>query len=35
VVLAETDLREIDEATREMTVHGDRYAEGAQRWIDR
>jgi len=35
VALTASDLREIDEATQEMTVHGDRYAEGAQRWIDR
>jgi aryl-alcohol dehydrogenase-like predicted oxidoreductase len=35
VVLSASDLREIDEATQRMTVHGARYAEGAQRWIDR
>ena len=35
VVLSASDLRDIDEATQQMTVHGARYAEGAQRWIDR
>lgn len=35
VELTPEDLREIDEATSRITVHGHRYSEGAQRMIDR
>jgi pyridoxine 4-dehydrogenase len=33
--LTEEDLREIDRAASQITVHGERYSEAAQRWINR
>lgn len=35
VELTPDDLREIEDATAEMTLHGERYSAGSQRWIDR
>jgi aryl-alcohol dehydrogenase-like predicted oxidoreductase len=35
VELTADDLREIDDATAEMTLEGARYSESSQRWIDR
>ncbi len=35
IELSEGDLREIESATSEITVHGARYSEGAQRMINR
>jgi aryl-alcohol dehydrogenase-like predicted oxidoreductase len=35
VALTPDDLQEIDRAAATITVHGARYSEGAQRWIDR
>ena len=35
VELAESDLRDIESATSEVTVQGARYSEGAQRMVDR
>jgi aryl-alcohol dehydrogenase-like predicted oxidoreductase len=35
VELTPDDLREIENATAEITLHGERYSEGSQRWIDR
>jgi len=35
VQLSEGDLREIENATSQITVHGERYSEGAQRLINR
>jgi aryl-alcohol dehydrogenase-like predicted oxidoreductase len=35
VTLTSDDLREIEDATAEITVQGARYSENSQRWIDR
>jgi aryl-alcohol dehydrogenase-like predicted oxidoreductase len=35
VELTPDDLREIKNATAEITLHGERYSQGSQRWIDR
>jgi aryl-alcohol dehydrogenase-like predicted oxidoreductase len=35
VELTPDDLREIESATAEITLHGERYSQGSQRWIDR
>jgi pyridoxine 4-dehydrogenase len=35
VTLTAADLREIDEASSRITIHGARYSEGAQKMIDR
>jgi aryl-alcohol dehydrogenase-like predicted oxidoreductase len=35
VELTPDDLREIENATAEITLQGERYSQGSQRWIDR
>jgi hypothetical protein len=35
VELTPDDLREIDEVSSKITVHGHRYSEGSQKMIDR
>jgi hypothetical protein len=35
VELTARDLREIDDASSAITIHGARYSEGAQKMIDR
>ena len=35
VELTPDDLREIEDATSAITMHGERYSEASQRWIDR
>jgi aryl-alcohol dehydrogenase-like predicted oxidoreductase len=35
VALTTDDLREIEKATAEITLQGERYSQGSQRWIDR
>lgn len=35
VALTADDLREIDEASSKIEIHGARYSEGSQRMVDR